>query len=330
MPERQIMTNPLIPYSFEPGTKAKAQEVNANFISVAEEINNNKTFFDGKVTELISSTDTLKTSIDETNDEVATKMGYKNVTNCIIESPNGVAEYNGNILTVKAGLKVLIPDGFNTDGTIKNIEYALEEDVSIDLTGKTDELCYIFINSDGEIITSPLFGYFESDGDPINYTTKATNYCWLDTINNKYKFSINSGTNWNLKSCCKIGLYKYEKGNFTLFETNEPVQLLRKDCFENYVLALMPDYTKGVRKTSSATYYAEENGWLKINSQHNGCSAYANLAIGTEGLYQMNQNIPAYSWNENYMIPVPKGSSYTVVIGEGTHYFKFYPCKGGL
>ncbi len=35
------MTNSLIPYSFTPGTKAKAQEVNANFIALAEKIESN-------------------------------------------------------------------------------------------------------------------------------------------------------------------------------------------------------------------------------------------------------------------------------------------------
>lgn len=35
------MTNSMIPYSFTPGTKAKAQEVNANFIALAEKIDEN-------------------------------------------------------------------------------------------------------------------------------------------------------------------------------------------------------------------------------------------------------------------------------------------------
>ena len=35
------MTSSLIPYSFTPGTKAKAQEVNANFIALAEKIETN-------------------------------------------------------------------------------------------------------------------------------------------------------------------------------------------------------------------------------------------------------------------------------------------------
>ena len=36
------MTNSMIPYSFVPGTKAKADEVNANFISLANFIEQNK------------------------------------------------------------------------------------------------------------------------------------------------------------------------------------------------------------------------------------------------------------------------------------------------
>ena len=36
------MTNSMIPYSFIPGTKAKAGEVNANFIALANVIEQNK------------------------------------------------------------------------------------------------------------------------------------------------------------------------------------------------------------------------------------------------------------------------------------------------
>ena len=36
------MTDSMIPYSFVPGTKAKADEVNANFISLANFIEKNK------------------------------------------------------------------------------------------------------------------------------------------------------------------------------------------------------------------------------------------------------------------------------------------------
>ena len=38
------MANSLIPYSFVPGTKAMASEVNANFIALAQAVEDGKTF----------------------------------------------------------------------------------------------------------------------------------------------------------------------------------------------------------------------------------------------------------------------------------------------
>ncbi len=55
------------------------------------------------------------------------------ITNCILEAPNGVATYSGSTVTLKQGLKVLIPDGRNADGTLKNIEYTINADISGEL-----------------------------------------------------------------------------------------------------------------------------------------------------------------------------------------------------
>ena len=52
------------------------------------------------------------------------------LANCILEAPNGVATYSGTTITVKQGLKVLIPNGRNADGTMNNIEYTLPQDLT--------------------------------------------------------------------------------------------------------------------------------------------------------------------------------------------------------
>ena len=57
------MSNSLIPYSFIPGTKAKAQEVNANFIALADQITENKNYTDMKISETVSSIDTQKADL---------------------------------------------------------------------------------------------------------------------------------------------------------------------------------------------------------------------------------------------------------------------------
>lgn len=55
------MTNSMIPYSFVPGTKAKASEVNANFISLADIIAQNQTTVSGNIQNLQGQLNTLST-----------------------------------------------------------------------------------------------------------------------------------------------------------------------------------------------------------------------------------------------------------------------------
>lgn len=57
------MTNSMIPYSFIPGTKAKAGEVNANFIALADIIEQNKTSATGDINEIYEE---LETKADKT------------------------------------------------------------------------------------------------------------------------------------------------------------------------------------------------------------------------------------------------------------------------
>lgn len=49
------MTNSMIPYSFSPGTKARADEVNANFIALADKIDENKSAQSNDVKEINSA-----------------------------------------------------------------------------------------------------------------------------------------------------------------------------------------------------------------------------------------------------------------------------------
>ena len=61
------MTNSLIPYSFTPGTKAKAQEVNANFNALADKIDeNNSTTVHGNTESTLTGQKTFTKSIYST------------------------------------------------------------------------------------------------------------------------------------------------------------------------------------------------------------------------------------------------------------------------
>ena len=57
------MANSMIPYSFIPGTKAKAGEVNANFIALADIIEANRQTASGDIEDV---NEVLKTKADKT------------------------------------------------------------------------------------------------------------------------------------------------------------------------------------------------------------------------------------------------------------------------
>ena len=62
------------------------------------------------------------------------KLNKTQISNCILAAPNGVLTYTGNTATLKQGLKVLIPNGLNSDGTLNNLEEELPADITYSFT----------------------------------------------------------------------------------------------------------------------------------------------------------------------------------------------------
>ena len=69
------MTNSMIPHSFIPGTKAKASEVNENFISLANFIEQNKSSATADIEELNEKVDTKADKTEIITEHVITIAG---------------------------------------------------------------------------------------------------------------------------------------------------------------------------------------------------------------------------------------------------------------
>lgn len=113
------MTNSMIPYSFIPGTKAKAGEVNANFIALAELIEQNKTIAKGDIADVQEAMKDKADKLELINDHTVSEEGtdlndYKTSGTYIFSSLYTPL----NIPTETAG--VLLVTG-KDDSTIKQI-----------------------------------------------------------------------------------------------------------------------------------------------------------------------------------------------------------------
>ena len=72
------------------------------------------------------------------------KLNKTQISNCILEAPNGVLTYSQNTATLKQGLKVLIPNGLNSDGTLNNLEEELPADSTYSFTYSTNNQTITF------------------------------------------------------------------------------------------------------------------------------------------------------------------------------------------
>ena len=89
---------------------------------------------------------------------------YKNISNCITEIPQDIkVELNNGIITVKAGSKVYIPDGFEQDGTTPKFrEVIIQNDLSSTTDTGTFERTFV-ITSGGSLFTLLTNVIYNSD-----------------------------------------------------------------------------------------------------------------------------------------------------------------------
>lgn len=301
------MSNSLIPYSFIPGTKAKAQEVNANFIALADQITENKNYTDMKISETVSSIDTQKADL---------KLGNTTlVSNCILDAPNGIVTNSGNTITVKSGLNVLIPNGRNDDGTYKCINKKIDEDVLLTTVNNSNVNCvYVAENSCG---VAESYQYSFS-------TPRYSGGIWYNLRENKsYKFDVDTKT-WEEFPCIVIATYENESGTITNVKSDSPIALLKENDLEEINAFGFPDYSNVVGKANGTTHYAKTDGYLYCwaEAQQN---LTKNLYIEDKSFGIVHHPMGHIGWSALSM-PVSKGNSY--YLDGGNTGLNFIPVKG--
>ena len=129
-------------------------------------------------------------------------LGKTQITNCITEIPQRIKlELADGTLTLKAGSEVIIPNGFEADGTTPRFDYV---SVESDVTGAyNDTYSRLFcVDSElsylgGAVITTGLYS-----GETVP-TNLAHGLFWYDTKNNIVKRYLNDVWNegWSLPIC---------------------------------------------------------------------------------------------------------------------------------
>lgn len=260
---------------------------------------------------------TLDTSLSDFESQMditlAQALKRTMLSDCILEAPNGVATYTGNTITVKSGLKVLIPDGRHSDGTLKSIEYKLTQDVIVAMTTASDLHLLVYSNGvcnvahhQGECTSAPK--------------SRCTYDHYYNPIENVLYESSAAGT-WFKVSAAIVAKNITSPGSaISSFKPYKPARILLEKDQGAIVDWATPDYAAGISIASG--FVAPVTGW--IYSKAYGVDQCINK-------FYIN-GIEVFEVYREHMDTAPVtifiGKGDTLTYSGGTITPVFYPCKG--
>lgn len=240
--------------------------------------------------------------------------------------------YIGSSLWVDKGIKVLIPNGKNFNGTLKNIEVVTSKlQMLTALVDKTAPV-YITIDELGNISEcANEMSLFAQDEEPASTSNSIV---WFSPQNNISKEITTSNPNWTVIT--KVFPFSYTSNSIRIVSF-DVTNCFRIVDYKNYIdnnfvsknnlAPIMPDYSSGISQSLSTNYTASCDGVILFHvSDYNTTSTL--VINGTSYKVQVlssNQLSSAFC-----SVPIPKGTVYNLTQGRtySVQYLYFFPLKG--
>ena len=259
------MTNSLIPHTFIPGTKARAQEVNANFIALAEEIQSSQQNTANRFTQV---SDNMQAMSEEAEQKYADidLVKTKTLSNVILKAPNGVITYDGQTVTAKNGLVVLIPSGLNGEGKPESVKYTLSSDVSKTVTNMANVNSSLFLYGNGtvDVVSRGLIYYSD--------TSVTTDGAYKFTNNKWYKYSAVE-SQWLEIFALPIADLVWDSNNLISSANKyKVIDIVTRSDFtnDNQLKGLLPqniDYVVETYNSNGVFYRKYKSGWVEMGGR---------------------------------------------------------------
>lgn len=201
---------------------AKTEAVNAVTSTKTAILQDIEFVADGKKQEIQDLADEIKDNGDTVNIAIDSGVERLNsidalkksqITNCLLEVPQNIKlELNNGTLTLKAGSKVIVPNGFEADGTTPKFDYVtVESDVVRTSAITTTGTSMAYYTRGGQLVVLAVTGngvknnYFSGATAP----TSTTYMTWYDTANNIVKATSSGGSTWSTGQSLPLGIVSY-------------------------------------------------------------------------------------------------------------------------
>lgn len=209
-------------------------------------------------------------------------LNKSQVTNCILEAPNGVATYMDDTLTVKQGLKVLIPNGRNADGTLKNIEYTLENDITKTITTTYEHQDVFFIKNDGTCFSfgAESIAFYNKLADRPAPATNVFRCCFVEATN--FWYVTSNGSPYEELKMAKLGTFFYNaSSSIVKLNADEPINLLKQSDKADITNWSFPSnkYKNLTLGASGTPYIAPADGYFCVTAYSNNENGFHSIEL---------------------------------------------------
>lgn len=135
-------------------------------------------------------------------------VNYDNISNCLTKIPQDIKlELDNGLLTLKAGSKVYVPNGFEEDNTTRKFDVVVTEEDLIVATNPYDVLTLCMYDAENNDANARIYmnQCYSGDTEPTDLVSQ-NKYYWYDTANNIIKTKFGSESTWTGKMSLPFGL----------------------------------------------------------------------------------------------------------------------------
>ena len=188
------MTDTLIPYSFIPGTKAKASEVNANFIAVADNISTLTTTVETKLNKDLSNINSAGLEFIKNNSASPRNIG-EIITSTIPLTDADLHLLDGALISGSGSYSAFVD---YIAGLVSNYPDLFETEANWQISVNTYGVCgkFVYDSTNNTVRLPKITGKLDGTNDGTALGDLAEQYVKLPNITGSFRIGDNSDSNY--------------------------------------------------------------------------------------------------------------------------------------
>lgn len=239
------------------------------------------------------------------------------LTNCMLEAPNGVPSYSGNTVTVYELTQFLFANGRNSNNTLQNTTFTAASNITGTMSGSTAGTFVVFITSESSLIFANKINYFITSTEPTALNDTTSQGVWYNPVLNTLSqcAATASTPSWSTFEGAICATLSYDGSTITAFNPIYPLFINDPSKFDGQWVSKQQELTSilsGSVKVDLSEYLPEDEYNYEVMMTYAAINSAINVAVSTH----ITSSIITYVGVYSYISQGTRASGqYTIAVG---------------